>query len=338
VRQIWITKAGSPSVLQVREAPDPIPGPSEVRIRVQASGVNFADLMARMGLYPDAPKIPCVVGYEVAGVVDAVGQGGTEFHSGDAVMAMTNFGGYSDVVCVPAAQVLPRPPKMSAQEGAAFLVSYLTTYALLIVMGSLRKGDRVLIQSAAGGLGLAALDICRIYEAETIGLASPSKHGFLRERGLDHVIDSHASDWVERVKEITKGEGVEVVLNSQGGKSLRQSYDLLAPTGRLLTFGASSIAAGTRRSIGALLSFLTSTPRFAPLRLMNDSKGVLGVHIGHFGGQERKVRAWTEQLLAWYNEGKLHPHVDRAFAFSEAAAAHQYLHDRKATGKVVLVP
>ena len=338
MRQVWITKAGAPEVLQVREAPDPSPGPGEVRIRVQASGVNFADLMARMGLYPDAPKIPCVVGYEVAGVVDAVGQGVTGFHSGDAVMSMTNFGGYSDVVCAPAEQVIPRPSRMSAQEGAAFLVSYLTAYVLLVVMGSLRKGDRVLIQSAAGGLGLAALDICRVQGATTIGLASPSKHGFLRERGLDHAIDSRASNWTREIREITKGEGVEVVLNSQGGKSLSQSYDLLAPTGRLLTFGASSIAAGTRRSVRALLSFVTSTPRFAPLRLMNDSRGVLGLHIGHFRGQEPKVRVWAEQLLAWYNEGKLHPHVDQAFAFSEAAAAHQHLHDRRATGKVVLTP
>ncbi len=338
MRQVWITKAGPPSVLKVREAPDPAPGPAEVRIRVEASGVNFADLMARMGLYPDAPKVPCVVGYEVAGVVDAVGQGMTEFHQGDAVLSMTNFGGYSDVVCVPAVQVVARPPKMSAQDGAAFLLSYLTAYALLVVMGSLRKGDHVLIQSAAGGLGLAALDICRIHGAETIGLASSAKHGFLKERGLDHAIDSRASDWAQEVRQITGGQGVEIVLNSQGGQSLRQSYELLAATGRLLTFGASSIAPGSRRSVGALLSFITSMPRFAPLRLMNDSKGVLGIHIGHFRGQERKVRAWTEQLLAWYNEGKLHPHVDRAFPFSEAPEAHQYLHDRKATGKVVLVP
>ena len=338
MKQIWITKAGSPSVLEVREAPDPIPGPSEVRIRVQASGVNFADLMARMGLYPDAPKIPCVVGYEVAGVIDALGQGVSEFRSGDAVMSMTNFGGYSDVVCIPAAQVLARPSKMSAQEGAGFLVSYLTAYALLVVMGSLRKEDRVLIQSAAGGLGLAALDICRIHGAETIGLASPAKHGFLKGRGLDHAIDSRASDWAEEARQITEGQGVEIVLNSQGGQSLRQSYELLAPTGRLLTFGASSIAPGSRRSIGALLSFVISMPLFAPLRLMNDSKGVLGVHIGHFRGQERKVRAWGGQLMAWYSEGKLHPHVDRAFSFSEAPEAHQYLHERKATGKVVLVP
>ena len=253
-------------------------------------------------------------------------------------MAMTNFGGYSDVVCMPAVQVLPRPPKMGAQEGAAFFVSYLTAYVLLVVMGSLRKGDRVLIQSAAGGFGLAALDICRIHGAETIGLASPSKHGFLKERGLDHAIDSRAPDWAKEVIEITNADGVEMVLNSQGGRSLRQSYELLVPTGRLLTFGASTIAAGTRRSVGSLLSYVTSMPRFAPLRLMNDSKGVLGVHIGHFRGQERKVHAWIEQLLAWYNEGKLRPHVDRAFAFSEVAAAHQYLHDRKATGKVVLVP
>jgi NADPH:quinone reductase-like Zn-dependent oxidoreductase len=338
MRQVWITRAGPPAVLQVRGAPDPTPNAGEVCIRVEASGINFADLLARMGLYPDAPKFPCVVGYEVAGTVDAVGEGVSEFQVGQAVLALTHFGGYADVVCVPAITVLPRPAQMSAQVGAALLVNYITAYQLLVVMGSLRRGDRVLIHSAAGGVGLAALDLCRLHGAETIGSASPGKHDFLRMRGLDHAIDSRAADWAQQVQRITNGDGVQIVLDAQGGPSWRQNYRLLAPTGRLLTFGISNLAPGRRRSIAAVLRFFLSMPRYTPLRLINENKGVLGVNVGHLWHKSLLVRGWCEQLLAWYEEGNLHPHVDRAFPFAQAPAAHQYLHDRKAIGKVLLEP
>ncbi len=338
MRQVWITKAGPPEVLQVREAPDPTPRAGEVRIRVEASGINFADLLARMGLYPDAPKLPCVVGYEVAGTVDALGEGVTEAHVGQEVLALTHFGGYADIVCVPAINTFLRPPQMSPQVGAAMLVNYVTAYQLLVVMGSLHRGERVLIQSAAGGVGLAALDICRIYGAQTIGLASTAKHAFLRSRGLDHALDSRTADVVKEVQQISNGDGVEIVVDAQGGPSWRQSYGLLAPTGRLLTFGVSSLAPGNRRSLRSLLRFVLAVPRFTPLRLINENRGVLGVNVGHLWHKPHLLRGAAEQLLAWYAEGKIAPHIDRAFPFAQAPAAHQYLHDRKARGKVLLEP
>jgi NADPH:quinone reductase-like Zn-dependent oxidoreductase len=338
MRQVWITKAGSPDVLQVREVADPCPQPGEVRIRVEASGINFADLMARMGLYPDAPRIPCVVGYEVAGTVDALGEGVTEFQIGQQVLALTRFGGYADVVCVPALMVFARPAQMSAQTGAGILVNFITAYQLLVVMGSLQRGDRVVIQSAAGGVGLAALDICRIFGAQTIGIASAAKHEWLRARGLDHAIDTRSADVLKEIRQISKGEGVELVLDSQGGPSWRQSYELLAPTGRLLSFGVSSLAFGERRSLLSLLRLALTMPRFTPLRLMDDNKGVLGVNVGHLWHKPHLVRGWADQILTWYGEGKLTPQIDRTFSFAQAAAAHQYLHDRQAIGKVLLVP
>ncbi len=338
MRQVWITKAGPPDVLQVREAPDPTPGAGEVRIRVEACGINFADLMARMGVYPDAPKIPCVVGYEVAGRIDALGEGVTTFRVGQAVLALTRFGGYSDIVCVPTISVFPRPPQMSAQVGAGMLVNYVTAYQLLIVMGSLKQGDRVVIQSAAGGVGLAALDLCRLYGAETIGIASAAKHAFLQSRGLDHAIDSRGTDGAGQIRQISKDEGVQIILDSQGGPSWRQSYSLLAPTGRLVVFGASSLASGDRRSLRSLLSLVLTMPRFTPLRLMDDNRGILGVNVGHLWHRPDLVRGWAEQLLTWYAEGKITPQIDCAFPFVQAPAAHQYLHDRKAIGKVLLEP
>ncbi len=338
MRQIWITRAGPPAVLQLREAPDPEPAAGQVRIRVAASGINFADLMARMGVYPDAPKIPCVVGYEVGGTIDAVGAGVTEFHAGQEVIALVRFGGYADVVVVPVSNAFVRPTGMSAVVGAALLVNYLTAYQLLVVMGSLARGDRVLIHSAAGGVGLAALEICKIYGAETFGTASATKHAWLRDRGLDHPIDYRNEDFVEVVQRQTAGQGVELVLDSQGGPAWRKNYHILAPTGRLMAFGVSTLTPGTQRSLSAFARVSLAIPRFTPLQLMSANKGVLGVNVGHLWDRPEKIRKWADQLLRWYAEGQIAPHVDRTFAFTEAAAAHAYLHSRAAVGKVVLVP
>ncbi|RMG99837.1 MAG: alcohol dehydrogenase, partial [Chloroflexi bacterium] len=203
MRQIWITKPGEPEVLEIREAPTPIPQNGEVRIRVETIGINFADVLGRMGIYPDAPPIPYVPGYEVAGIVDAVSQGVPDLKEGDRVFALTRFGGYADTVCVPHKQVFKRLDWMSAQDAAALPVNYLTAYQMLVVMGSLRPGDKVLIHGAAGGVGLAALDICRIIGAETFGTASPEKHDFLLERGLHFPIDYRNHDFEQVVMDLT---------------------------------------------------------------------------------------------------------------------------------------
>ncbi|MCB1535600.1 MAG: alcohol dehydrogenase catalytic domain-containing protein, partial [Rhodoblastus sp.] len=152
MKQIWIEKFGAPDVLEVKEAPDPTPAAGEIRVRVEASGVNFADIMGRLGLYPDLPPIPVVPGYEVAGRVDAVGAGVDASWIGRDVIAMTRFGGYSDVVCAPRAQVFARPDGMSAQDGAALPVNYITAWQLVIVMGGLKKGETMLVHSAGGGV------------------------------------------------------------------------------------------------------------------------------------------------------------------------------------------
>ena len=172
MRSVWIPRIGPPEVLELREVPDPHAGAGEVRIRVAAAGVNFADVMARMGLYPDAPKLPCVVGYEVAGTIDEVGAGVAGVAVGDQVIAPTRFKGYAELVVVPAAYVVPLPAGMGFEEGAAIPVNYLTAILMLEVLGNVRRGDRVLIHGAAGGVGLAAVQLCRIYGAEIIGTAS----------------------------------------------------------------------------------------------------------------------------------------------------------------------
>src|SRR4051794_24809240 len=211
MRQIWITKAGAPKVLQVREAPDPTPKSGELRIRVRASGINFADLMARVGLYPDAPKLPCVVGYEVSGVVDALGEHTTGFEIGDRVLAMCYFGGYSDVVTLPSSQALKMPERMSFETGAAFPVVYLTAYNMMLFTGHLRRQSSVLILSAAGGVGLAAIQIAKTRACTIFGSAAVSKHAFLQQQGCQHVLDS-SQDFAAQARAIVGERGIDLIL------------------------------------------------------------------------------------------------------------------------------
>lgn len=336
MKQIWISKAGTPEVLKLQDGPDPIPRTGEVRVRVQAIGVNFADVLGRMGIYPDAPKIPYVPGYEVAGVIDVIGQGVPNLKEGDEALAITRFGGYSDVVCVPYKQVFKRFKWMPAEDGAALPVNYLTAYQTLMVMGALHPGDKVLIHGAGGGVGLAALDICRIVGAETYGTASPEKHDFLRLRGLDHAIDYRNQDYERVINDLTAGKGVHIVLDSLGGKHWQKNYRLLMPTGRLVHFGVSAIVSGKKRSRWEMIKTALQVPFYTPFKLMSDNKSVSGVNLGHLWDYMDIERDWMKQIVAWYDEALFRPHIDKIFRFDDAPAAHHYLQNRQNTGKVLL--
>ena len=338
MRQVWIPKLGSPSVLEVREAPDPDPGPGEVRVRVSAAGVNFADIMARMGLYPDAPKLPAVVGYEVSGVVDALGEDVAGPAPGTRVLAMTRFGGYSDVVCVPAIQVVAIADDVSFESAAAMPVNYITAWLMLIRLGNVQKGDRVLIHAAAGGVGQAALQMAWWRGAEIYGTASPGKHERLRELGVHHCIDYRSQDFETEIRRITDGKGVHLIIDAVGGASFKKSYRSLAPMGRLFLFGASSFAPGNKRSIIAALKGLMSLPKFKPIPLMNENRGVFGVNLGHLWDQAEQLLSMISEMLVLIDQGALSPVVDATFSFDKAAEAHQYIQDRKNFGKVLLVP
>lgn len=338
MKQIWITKAGEPDVLKVQEAPDPIVRSGEVRVRVEASGVNFADIVARMGMYADAPPLPFVPGLEVAGTIDSIGQGVSGFKEGDKVFGFTRFGGYSDLLCVPAKQMFLRLSWMSIEDGAAIPIAYLTAYVMLVVMGSVRRGSRVLIHNVSGGVGIAALDICRILGAETYGTASPQKHPFLQERGLHYAVDYRQRDYELVMQELTKGQGVDIILDPLGGKNWRKNYRLLRPTGRLICFGVSEMNRRKRRSWLDILKLLVHVPFYNPIQLMNGNKGVLGINLGNLWGEVERLQEVTRQLIDWYDAALFRPHIDRVFKFSEVADAHHYLQDRKNIGKVLLMP
>lgn len=338
MRQVVTTANGGVDVLKVEEKPDPKAQAGQVVIKVHAAGLNFADILARQGLYPDGPKKPCVMGYEVSGVIESVGPGVDKAAIGTPVVAMTRFGGQSERVVVDEKQLFNIPEKLTFEQAAAVPVNYLTAYALLVAMGGLRKGESVLIHNAGGGVGLAALDIARQIGATTYGTASPSKHEFLRDRGLDHPIDYRNQDWLPALLQLTGGRGVELVIDPIGGTHWKKSYAALRHTGRLGMFGVSAGSANGLTGKLKMVKAALQMPRFHPLGLLNKNRGVFGLNLGHMWHEPEKVTEWVEAILLGIEEGWIRPHVDKSFPFAEAGAAHSYLEARKNIGKVVLVP
>ena len=338
MKRIWITKYGSPERLEIREGELPAPAEGEATVAVRAAGVNFADIMARKGLYPDAPKPPCVVGYEISGVVEAVGPGVEPSWIGASVFAMTRFGGYSEKVNLPIPNLFAKPDNLTFEEAAALPVNYLTAFVLITVMGGLRRGETVLIHNAGGGVGLAALQMARHIGAVTIGTASASKHDFLREHGLDHPVDYRSGDWAKNIRDLTGGRGVDLILDPIGGPYWKKNYALLRSTGRMGSFGISSAAESRAGAIPAMIGILFRVPLFNVLSLMARNRGVFGVNLGHLWNEGAKVREWTADILSGVNEGWLRPFVDKTFRFEEAARAHRYIEERHNRGKVLLVP
>ena len=337
MRALVITEHGPPDVLRVEERPDPEPGAGELRVRVRAAGVNFADLLARVGLYPDAPKPPCVVGYEVAGDVDALGEGVEGFEVGQRVMGACRFGGYAQLALAPASSLIPMPDGWSYSEGAAMPVTYATAYAGLVRYGGLRPGERVLIQAAAGGVGIAATQIAKLIGAEVYGTASPSKHEAIRGFGVDHAVDYRTHDVVDEVRRISgERQPLDLALDAMGGRSFKQSFALLRAGGRLVCFGASEVQAGERRSPLRALRVLAQMPRFNPLKLMSESKSVIGLNMLTLWDSKQSLDELVDPLRAWIDEGRLRPVVASEFRLDDGAAAHRYLHERSNIGKVVL--
>ena len=338
MRQIVTTATGGIEVLKVQEKPDPKPAAGEVVIRVRAAGLNFADILSRQGLYPDSPPKPCVMGYEVSGVIEAVGADVNSSFVGKSVAALTRFGGQSDLVVVKAMQVFDKPEGLTFEQAAAIPVNYLTAYALLVVMGSLHEGESLLIHNAGGGVGLAALDIAKKIGAVTYGTASASKHKFLAERGLDHAIDYRSQDWQPVLRELTNGRGVDLIIDPIGGGHWKKSYASLRHTGRLGMFGVSTASAAGLAGKLKLLKAVIQTPWFHALPLLNRNRGVFGLNLGHMWHEPEKVAVWMRDILRGVEEGWVQPYVDQAFSFDEVGKAHRYLEERKNIGKVVLVP
>jgi synaptic vesicle membrane protein VAT-1 len=343
MKAVVLTRTGGPEMFEVLERPDPAVGAGEVRIAVRAAGLNFADTMARVGLYPAAPKPPCVLGYEVAGEVETIGEGVSGLTVGQRVMAGTQFGGQAELAVAQARDVMPMPEHLSFEEGAAFCVNYGTAYAALMIMGGLREGNRVLIHAAAGGVGIAATQVARIAGAEIFGTASAAKHDAIKAQGVDHPIDYRNQDFKAEIRRMTNGEGVDVILDPMGPTSFRKDYRILRPGGRLIMCGLSEAmnenGRDLRATLRSLLRMPTSTmPWWNAGRLLNQNRGVFGLNLLSWWRREGGMDRITAPLLNDLNRKQLTPVVASSYPFQQAGDAHRYLAERRNIGKVVLTP
>jgi NADPH:quinone reductase-like Zn-dependent oxidoreductase len=337
VRALVITQHGPPEVLKVLERPDPEVGPGQVRIAVKAAGLNFSDLLARVGMYPDAPKPPCVIGYEVAGDVESVGDGVESVKPGDRVISGSRFGGQAELMVAREQDIVPLPEAWSYEQGAALPVVYATAYAGMVRYGNVLPGERVLIHAAAGGVGIASTQLGKHLGAQLFGTASASKHDAIREQGIEHAIDYHTQDPVKEIRRITgEKKPLDLVMDAIGGNSFRKSFSLLRAGGRLIAFGASEAGGGDRREIGKVLKMVATTPILHPLPLMRDSKSVIGLNMLTLWDSKGSLDEFIQPLRELMEQGVINPVVAEAFPIERAADAHRYLGERKNIGKVVL--
>jgi synaptic vesicle membrane protein VAT-1 len=323
MRAMVVRKYGAPEVFEARELPDPQLKPGEALIRVKAIGVNFADLLQRMGIYPGTPKPPFVPGLEIAGVIEKIADSGGKpaegepLRVGEAVAALTQFNAYAAWAAVPARQVYRLPAGMPFDDAAAIPVNYLTAHHSMFTMGNLQPGDRILIHGAAGGVGIAAVQLARARGLVIFGTAGPTKQEYLRKIGVDHAIDYEK--------------------NPIGGKCFSRSYKCLGPTGRLVVYGLSAAAGPDgKRSLTRGLKTLAQIPRFHPMKLMSGNISVIGVNLGRLQSRGALLRGELDEIFRLYATGKIKPVIGKSFPLAEAAAAHRYIQERKNIGKVIL--
>ena len=335
MRKVVYPKIGGVDSIRIVEADDPVPGPGQVTVRIHRAGINFADLMMRQGLYGSNPDYPFTPGYEAAGEVIEAGDGVEGFDSGDRVLAMTGFGGYSEQIALDAGRVIRLPDSVSFEQAAAIPVTYGTAYHMLAHLGNLSEREAVLVHHAAGGVGTAVAQICQAFGASlVVGTASSPKKEFVESLGM-RFVDSKSEDFVSVCKSLTDGKGVHHAIDPVGGKHLMRSYKALRRGGKLYCFGASSAVKGDKRSMATALSMWASTPKFDPLRMMRSNKAVFGVHMGLLD-DESVFKGHLEVLSGMLLKGQIDPVIDSVWRFEQVSDAQRHMHDRKNRGKILL--
>lgn len=336
---IRIERIGPPEVLVEREVPLPDPGAGEVHVRVDAAGVNFADLVMRAGMYGTVPDMPFSPGFEIAGEVVRPGAGVVDWKAGDRVVAVIRHGGYVRDVVVPGENLFRYPASLTPATAAAIPVAFLTAWAALFEAARVRGGETVLVLMAAGGVGSAAVQLARWHGLRVLGTAGGErKRRFVvEELGAEACFDS-AGEWEDAVRALVGDRGLDCALDALGGRATAACRRLLGPLGRLVFYGMSSGMPGRKRSWPKAVLAYVKTPRFHPMDLVQPNLGIFGIHLLHMGRRERELRAAMAEIFRGVTEGALKPVLDRTFPFTRdgAVGAHAYLHGRHNIGKVVL--
>uniref|UniRef100_A0A8C9RL37 Vesicle amine transport 1 n=1 Tax=Scleropages formosus TaxID=113540 RepID=A0A8C9RL37_SCLFO len=310
----------------------------DVLVRVKACGLNFADLMARQGLYDRLPPPPVTPGMECSGVLEALGEGVQERRVGDKVLVLHRCGLWQELVAVPANHTFLMPEGMSFEEAAAIPVNYISAYMMLFDFGNLRPHQSVLVHMAAGGVGIAAAQLCKTVEDVTVfGTASASKHEVISQGGVTHAIDYRSRDYVEEVRKLSP-KGVDIVLDPLGGSDTQKAFNLLKPMGRVITYGAANLLTGPKKNLLAMAKMWYNQFSISALSLMQSTKGVCGFHLGYLDVESELVSSAMSKLLELYGQGKIEPRVDSTYHFEQVGDAMRRMQERRNIGKVILLP
>ena len=325
MKAVRFHQTGGPEVLVLEDVPIPTPGSGEVLIRVEATGINYADVMRRNGdPYPEPSPTPFVPGIEVAGTVEAHGPGVDAPAVGTSVFASPACGGYAQYVTAAATQVMPLPPGLTSVLAATLVVQGLTAALVLREAGRLVQGETVVVEAAAGGVGSVAVQLARLFGAsKVIGLAgNAAKCATARQLGADEAIDYTDPSWPRTVRRLTGGRGTDLLLEMTGGVTLSRALQALAPFGRMVVYGQAS----------------RQTPHIATQRLVVPNHSITGFYLGAYIGRRDLIRSTLEDLIGYVLDKRLELQVGAVWPLARASEAHRLLEGRKTTGKVVLQP
>ncbi len=332
-----VTRFGPPEVLQIQERQIPVPREEEVLVKVKAIGLNFADVMARLGVYPAVPDPPFVPGIEFSGVVSAIGREVHNVKKGDRVWGFSKQGAYAEFVRVPSVLVQPLPKKLDFQDAVAIGVTYLTAYHALVTLANLRKNERVLVHAAAGGVGIAATQIAKHLGAEIFAtVGSSEKIDFARAQGADVVINYSEEKFADVIRKKTDGEGVDVILDSVSGRIMKEGWKLLAPMGRYVLFGFAAVTG--ERGVNRLRAAreVLSVPVIFPSTLTSKNIGLFGFNLYFLAHKTVYFHTVWNKIMEWHGKGIINPVIGKVFPFDRIAEAQAFLQSRKSVGKIVI--
>jgi len=337
MKAVVLVKNGvADKAFEIRNVNQPKPSNNEVLIKVEGFGLNFADVMARLGLYKAAPPLPSIIGYDVVGIIDKLGENVTNLKIGQRVLALTKFGGYAEYAVTDARGVVAVSENMPAGEAVAMATQYCTAYYCSHEAMNLHKGDYVLIHAAAGGVGIALVQLAKYKGCKIIGTASSKKIDFLKKQGVDYAIDYTKEDFEKIIIDKIGEKKIDAVFDSIGGKSVKKGFNLLGTTGKIVCFGASPMA-DAKGNIFKKLKIARGFGKYSPISLIAGSKSIIGVNMLPIADHKTDLyKNCLNNLIDLYNKKVIKPVVGGEFNVEQIAKAHHFLESRESIGKIVV--